>query len=54
LGDGVSAPMRLDKSKHNITSFFAQPVGFIEHAIGLAHSGGAAQIDLETPILRLR
>jgi hypothetical protein len=45
--------MRLDEPEHYIMSFGTELVGLFEHSIGLADTGGAAEIDFELPVLCL-
>src|SRR5712691_7100802 len=52
-GSGSGPAMRLDEPEHYIMSFRMELVGLFEHSIGLAYTGGAAEVDFEPPVLCL-
>ena len=46
-GDGFGAAVRFEVSDDDVDSLGVERLGFFEHAVGLADSGGVAQVDLE-------
>src|ERR1700682_5196254 len=47
------AAMRFDKAEDHIHSPFAELMRLFEHPVGLAYSGGGADVDFEPPLLTL-
>ena len=47
LGDGFGAAVGFEVADDDVHSLGAEGLGFFQHAVGLADSGGIAQVDLE-------
>src|SRR6185295_9281332 len=47
----LGAPVRLDEAEHDVDAALLEGVRLLQHAVGLADSGGEAEVDLEPAAL---